>query len=126
MGRRLAREYPKQEEARSLGTVMDILLGLRYDRELTRHMMEKVMNMIDLRDSHAYQIILEEGEAKGKAEGRVESLRDVLLRQGTKKFGKPSAKVLRELNAISEETRLAKLSERLLDVESWKDLLAAE
>ncbi len=126
MGRRLAREYPQQEEARTLGTIMDILLGLRYDQELTRHMMEKVMNMIDLRESHAYHIILEEGQAIGEAKGRIASLHDTLLRLGKKKFGKPSAKILRELNAITEETRLAQLSERILDVDSWRDLLAAE
>ena len=102
--------------------MIDILLGLRYDRELTRHMMERVMNMIDLRESHAYHIIIEEG----KAEGRLESLRDILLRQGTKKFGKPSAKVARALNAIKDERRLARLSERILDVNSWKELLATE
>ena len=76
-------------EAKELGTIMDVVLGLRYDRELTKHLKEKIMNMIDLRESHGYQLILEEGEAKGKAEGRFDALRDIIMRQGKKKFGKP-------------------------------------
>ena len=76
--------------------------------------------MIDLKNLPSYQIMVAEGKAEGKAEG----IRDTILRQGKKKFGKPSAKVLRDLNAIVDESRLTELSERILDVDSWKELLA--
>ena len=65
-----------------------------------------------------------EGLAVGKAVGKAEGLRDILLRLGTKKFGKPSAKYLRELNRITDQRRLTDLGERLLDVDSWKELLS--
>ena len=119
MGRRLVREHRNIADARELGTVMDILLGLRYDRAFTRHLMEKVMNMIDLRESHGYQIILDEG----KAEGRFDTLRETIVRLGNKKFGKPSAKIVRAVNAVTDERRLTELCDRILDVDTWQELL---
>ena len=64
------------------------------------------------------------GKAEGKAEATIDTLREAIFRLGKKKFGKPSAKVVRELNAISDERRLTELSDRILDVDSWKELLA--
>ncbi len=78
--------------------------------------------MVDLRESSVYQMILDEG----KAEGTLQALRDTILRQGKKKFGKPGAKVVRELNAITSAGRLVQLSDRLLDVDRWKELLTSE
>jgi predicted transposase YdaD len=103
--------------------VTEILFGLRYPRELTEVIMSKVMNMLDLQESHAYQIIHRRGEVKGEAKGKIEGIRDTLLRVGRKKLGKPSVKVLRDLNAITDELRLTELSERILDVATWKELL---
>ena len=50
-------------------------------------------------------------------------LRDMILQQGKKKFGKVTAKAMREINAIQDEQRLKVLADRILDVDSWKDLL---
>jgi hypothetical protein len=50
--------------------------------------------------------------------------RKTLFRQGRKKFGPPSAEVETAINAISETPRLDELLERLLDVNSWDELLA--
>jgi predicted transposase YdaD len=122
MGQRLIREIPDRKEAEKLAVTVEILLGLRYDRALTKLMMEKVMNMIDLRESHAYQIILEEGEAKGESKWKSE----VILHLATKKFGKPTAKQLRTFNAITDAAKLTELGERLLEVDSWKALLATQ
>ncbi len=122
MGRRLAREHPDIAQARELGTVMEIVLGLRYDREFTDHMIDKVKNMINLRESHGYQSILDEG----KVEGRIDALRDTVLRLGRKKFGKANSKIMRALDSIADESRLAELSERILDVDSWKELFTSK
>jgi predicted transposase YdaD len=122
MIRKLAYEHPSNTEAKELGTVMGILLGLRYGRELGELITEKVKTMVDLRESSVYQMILDEG----KAEGTLQALRDTILRQGRKKFGKPSAKIVRELNAITSAGRLVQLSDRLLDVDSWKELLTSD
>jgi predicted transposase YdaD len=124
MGRRLANEHPDVAEARELGTAMGILLGLRYSKEVTKLMMERVNHMIDLQESYGYQIIHEKGKAVGKVEGALETLHEMIMHLGKIKFGRPSAKVMRDLNAITDAGRLRKLSERILDVESWKELLS--
>ena len=43
-----------------------MLLGLRYDKEMSRGLFKGVRNM---RESTFYQVILEEGEAIGEAKG---------------------------------------------------------
>ena len=67
-----------------------------------------------------YQKIVEEG----RVEGRVEEARAILLRQGRKRFGPPSPEIEATLAEITAIERLEALSERLLDVESWEELLA--
>src|SRR5260370_15948761 len=53
-----------------------ILLGLRYSRELARHLLRGVRSM---KESVTYQAILEEGEEKGKIEGALAEARKFLL-----------------------------------------------
>jgi hypothetical protein len=118
IGHRLAREMPDRAEAKTMGTIMELVLGLRYDREMIDLMMEKIMSNIDWTESVGYQMILEEGAIK--------ALRETILRMGKKKFGKPSAKTVREVKAIADESRLTELSERILDVDSWKKLLTEQ
>lgn len=80
-----------------------------------------------MRESSTYQFILEEGRAEGIAKGLAEGLakgeRNVLIRQGRKKFGPPDARSLAALHAISDSNRLELLAERLLDAASWDELL---
>jgi hypothetical protein len=54
--------------------------------------------MIDLRESKTYKIIHDRAKAEG--------IRETILRLGKKKLGKPSAKVVRVLNAIADEACL--------------------
>ena len=68
-----------------------------------------------MRESTTYQAILREGG--------VEALHDVILRQGTKRFGAPSDQLRTTLESITTIDRLKLLSEGLLDVESWEELL---
>jgi len=87
--------------------------------------------MLDLRVSSTYQAILEEGEAigaaKGKAEGKAEGNREgtrrFIMRIGVRRFGPPSASVQAQIDAIESEEELDQLVDRLLDVETWDDLL---
>jgi hypothetical protein len=65
-----------------------------------------------MRESSTYLAILAE-------EARV-----ILLRQGTKRFGPPSADVRAALEAITDVEQLETLADRLLDVENWDELLA--
>ena len=60
-------------------------------------------------------------------EVRGEEARAVLLRQGRRKFGAaPNKKQQKALKAITDLGRLEALAERLLEVNSWGELLADE
>jgi hypothetical protein len=68
---------------------------------------------------------LDQFRAEGRAEGHLEALRETLLRQGRKKFGKgPTRKQQAQLTALTDRATLERLSERLLDVSTWAELLA--
>jgi predicted transposase YdaD len=81
-----------------------------------------------MRESVTYQAILEEGRAEGRAEGEVEGrlteARRILLGLGTKRFGAPSSEVRDAVQGVTSLERVEHLMERLLDVESWEELLA--
>jgi hypothetical protein len=69
-----------------------------------------------MKDSVTYQAIVEEG--------RVEALQKSLLGQGRKKFGAPNEAVETALRGITDVDHLYRLSERILDVSNWNELLA--
>ena len=66
---------------------------------------------------------IDEGKAEGRAEGKAEGVQLAILRLGTKKFGPPDEPSRSAILAITDLERLNSLSERLLDVDSWSDLL---
>jgi hypothetical protein len=68
---------------------------------------------------------LAEGRAEGLAEGRVEDARQVLLRQGRKKFGPPDPRIEAAIATIADLGRLHDLLDRIFDVSSWDELLSA-
>jgi hypothetical protein len=78
-------------------------------------------------ESTTYQYILEEGEkighAEGRAERRAEELRKMLLRQGQKRFGAPSAAVRQVLESLSDLDRMERMADRVLEVANWQELL---
>lgn len=58
-------------------------------------------------------------------EGRLEEKRDVVLRMGKKKFGiaaPPDVRIV--LKSIADVDRLNELIDRVLDVNTWQELLA--
>ena len=73
-----------------------------------------------MRESVTYQAILEEG----REEGRVEELHRTLLRLGRRRFGEPDETVRNQIEAIRDIERLEDLSERLVIVSSWDELMA--
>jgi predicted transposase YdaD len=115
--------------AGSLWVCTFVLMGLRYPRELTKHLLQGVQAM---KESVTYQAILEEGEergiakgeAKGEAKGNLNEARKLLLRLGTRRFGAPSANVKTAIEAIADLERLELLIERVLDIGGWEELLA--
>ena len=61
---------------------------------------------------------------EGREEGRADEARRMLLTMGTKRFGKPPAKLRKTIAAITEPAVFEALATRLFDVESWADLFA--
>ena len=73
-----------------------------------------------MRESVTFQAILEEG----REEGRVEELHRMILRQGRRRFGEPDEAVRQQIEAIRDIVVLEDLSERLVIVSSWDELMA--
>jgi predicted transposase YdaD len=90
-----------------------MLMGLRYPDALAEHLLQGVR---DMKESVTYQKIIREG--------REEEARALLLRLGRKRFGPPAPEAEAALAGVTAIERLEALSERLLDVESWEELLA--
>jgi predicted transposase YdaD len=99
-------------------------MGLRYPEAISQRVLREVRSM---KDSVTYQAILREGREEGLEEGqrlgRAAEAREILLRLGERRFGVPGIGVIQTLEALPLE-RLHALSFRLLDVESWDELLA--
>jgi hypothetical protein len=102
--------------AREIGAAAYIMAGLVHPRELIDRVLTGVQEM---EESSTYQAIL----AKGKAVGRAEGVRNILLRLGRRRWGHPPAGVLADLNALTDVSQLEAMTERLSEVASWDDLL---
>ncbi len=132
MRQRLDREATRSQ-AGTLWTATYVLMGLTYPDELIDRLLEGVQSM---KESVTYQKILgegraeglaqgiDEGLAKGRDEGLVEGERRILRRQGTRRFGKPDPHIDAALDAIADLERLEQLSDRVLEVKTWDELLA--
>jgi len=120
MVERLEREAAPNEADRLL-TAAFVLTGLRLPRTVAFELFRGVRSM---RESDTYQAILDEGREEGREEGRVDELHRTLLRQGRRRFGEPDEETRQAILDIQELGRLEDLSERLLDVFTWDELLA--
>jgi hypothetical protein len=69
-----------------------------------------------MRESVTYMAIIEEGG--------IEALQRALLRLGRKKFGPSDDATKAAIEALADLSRLERMTERLLDVTTWQDLLA--
>ncbi|MGO8903810.1 MAG: hypothetical protein ACLQU5_36535 [Isosphaeraceae bacterium] len=112
MQERLDREATKNQ-AETLWTATYLLMGLKYSDELIDRLLEGVQNM---EESVTYQKIL-------KME-RAEEAKRILKRQGSRRFGKPDAHIEAAIDAIADLDRLEQLSDRVLEVTGWEELLA--
>ena len=107
MDERLTRETPPADAAK-LWAATYILMGLRFPAAFAGQLLKGVRVM---KESTTYQAILAD-EAKR-----------ILLRMGTKRLGPPDAHIRAAIEAIMDVDRLEQLTERLLDVSGWDDLL---
>ena len=91
-------------------------MGLTYGRDRIYALLKGVEGM---EESVIYQDILEKGEARG----RLEEALTLLLRIGSKRLGIPDAQTKAKLEAITSVEDLEQLADRLLEAESWQELL---
>ncbi|HLJ55380.1 MAG TPA: hypothetical protein VKT77_10100 [Chthonomonadaceae bacterium] len=107
-----------------VGIETDLLgLALRIaSRRLPREIIEKLFaeDLAMLREAS----IIDEWIADGEQRGRMEHARAALKKLGAKRFGEPDARVLAAIDAITDQETLDRLLLRVLDVESWSELLA--
>jgi predicted transposase YdaD len=99
-------------------TAVSVLMGLRYDRSLVDQLLQGAMGM---KESVTYQAIVEEGRAEGRAEG----VRNLLLRIGADHFGAPATAALRKrIEAIKDIDQLEQLAVRVVRLKSWQELFS--
>ena len=109
---RLEHEATPDDRAKLLAATY-VLAGLRVTPDVADRLFQGVRTM---KESSTYQAIL--------AEGRIEAIKETLLRQGRKRFrSRPSESVQAAIEAINDEGRLKRMTERLLIVSSWHELL---
>jgi hypothetical protein len=114
---RLDREVTPSQAA-ELWSATYILMGVRYDDALIDTLLQGVLAM---EESVTYQKIIR----KGKAEGKAEEARKILLLLGRDHFGEPSAEVQAVLDALTDVQRLEELALRVHHVGSWQELLGS-
>jgi predicted transposase YdaD len=118
------RQEAASAEAEEIWTSVFVLMGIKYSAEQAQGLLRGVMGM---EESTTYQFILKQGEARGKAEGEAEGeargIREMIMRIGTKRFGDPAPDVHAALDGIAAAAPLREIADRLLEVESWQELL---
>jgi hypothetical protein len=62
--------------------------------------------------------------ARGYATGRLEEVRNLILRLGGKRFGPAPAGFEAAIRLISDLDRLERIADRIVDGASWDDLVA--
>ncbi len=112
MDERLQRESTPPEAALIFSAAY-VLTGLRVPRESVTQLYQGVRAM---RESSSYQAILDEG--------RIESLQQTLLRQGRQRFGLATDAITTTIRAIMDREHLERMTEQILIVSSWDELLA--
>ncbi len=122
MDRRFTQEVAPAE-ADHLRVVTYNLLGLRFAPAVIDQMMPGIRS---LRDSLTYQAILEEGREEGREEGQLQGERRALLRVGTARLGPPDDATRSQVEAVTDIDSLDRLTDRVLTVSSWGELLASE
>ena len=102
-------------------------LDEQQQREYERLMLGTPQTKVKAMNKTSFDKGLESGIEKGREEGIEKGIekgiQKTILRQGTRRFGPPSNEIEGRIRALHDETSLEELSERILDVKSWDELL---
>jgi hypothetical protein len=119
------REAARLPTERERGTLAILTLTFS-DLAKCRDLWQKALERWTVIKSPYLEELREVERKEGRLEGRLEEVLAVLFRMGRKKFGRaPTKKQQAELTGITDLPRLEALTERLLDVDTWAELLAA-
>jgi hypothetical protein len=123
MRRRIVSE-PSDINPVSLWSEFDLFLGFKYPPDFISSLLKGVGDMME---SSTFRALIEEGEARGiargKAIGAAETKRETILRLGSKRLGDPDAATRAIINQIESLERLDGLLDRVIEVESWNELM---
>jgi hypothetical protein len=113
--RRLQQEATPEMVGRLLMAAF-VLGGLVIDRSQLRTLFQGVR---PVRESEAYQMILDEG----REEGEIRGVQRTLIHLARHKLGEPDEAALCALKEITDLDRLDRMSVRLFEVGTWAELL---
>ena len=102
-------------QAAELWSATYILMGLRYEQALIQPLLQGVLAM---KESVTYQAILQEGRAEGKSE----EARRMLLLFGRDTLGEPSAAAQAALDTVTDVNHLEELAQHIHRATSWDEL----
>jgi predicted transposase YdaD len=122
MQSRIIAETPVSEHEEWWGSVA-LLMGLRHKMVAIRELLKGVGG---LEESTFYQEAFGNGIAIGEVKGRSGEARTLLLRIGSKRFGPATEAVEAAIQAIETIETLESLADRLLEVETWEELLRGQ
>ncbi len=112
---RLVAEAPVEEAGKIMQATL-LLAGLRLDEREIEGFRERLLTMNITTESSYYRLIIKEG--------RVEEARNMILRLGRIRFGPPEDSVRQAIEGLKDLDRLEQLSDRLVVVSSWAELMA--
>jgi hypothetical protein len=116
----LRRPEVPPELAANLAEATYNLGGLRFGWDVLSDIYGRLQMEDIMQHSSTYQHTL----AVGRAQGELNAARQIIVRQGRRRFGEPSAEVRASLDAITALDRLNELADRVHEVGSWDELLA--
>jgi hypothetical protein len=98
------------------------LFGLRYNAQQISDLFRSLS--MTLEDSSTYQLILQKGIDKGRAEAKQSEAVAILLRQGRRRFPVTPTDAEQRLKAVNDVDRLERMADRMFDAADWDDLLS--
>ncbi len=114
---RLVTEGSDRDLVEVLGLIYT-MAGLRPEPDAASLLTRRIRTMIDLRHSSTARELVEEG----RSEGALEKAREILLLQGTRRFGPPGEPTRQQITQCAHLDRIEKALVAILTASSWQDL----